>query len=282
MAPQSSTLAWKIPWTEEPGRLQSMGSLRVGHDWATSLSLFAFVHWRRRWQPTPVFLPGESQGRGSLVGCHLRGHTVGLDWSDLAAAAEAAGWAPASSNQETPVPQGHRPQRGTTALGPRGPPLHCPPASNPCLVPRTRKALLAVLGSSLLFFFFLTSLQLLNYVSYPQGTSAARGGEGRSPVLLSHQHSSPGLLCSGSRLAEEQPSCFHSGIAPYRRAKACGPGCFIVTAQPLGTEPHWPFSHAFTSAEGEASNPWELFIVKILEKGASIPQGRGAHRQGPQ
>ena len=38
MAPHSSTLAWKIPWTEEPGRLQSMGSLRVGHDWATSLS----------------------------------------------------------------------------------------------------------------------------------------------------------------------------------------------------------------------------------------------------
>ena len=40
MAPHSSTLAWKIPWTEEPGRLQSMGSLRVGHDCATSLSLF--------------------------------------------------------------------------------------------------------------------------------------------------------------------------------------------------------------------------------------------------
>ena len=40
MAPHSSTLAWKIPWTEEPGRLQSMGSLRVGHDRATSLSLF--------------------------------------------------------------------------------------------------------------------------------------------------------------------------------------------------------------------------------------------------
>ena len=40
MAPHSSTLAWKIPWMEEPGRLQSMGSLRVGHDWATSLSLF--------------------------------------------------------------------------------------------------------------------------------------------------------------------------------------------------------------------------------------------------
>ena len=71
----SSTLAWKIPWTEEPGRLQPMGSLRVGHDWATSLSLFTFMHWRRRWQPTPVFLAGESQGRRSLVGCRLWGHT---------------------------------------------------------------------------------------------------------------------------------------------------------------------------------------------------------------
>ena len=57
MAPHSSTLAWKIPWAEEPGRLQSMGSLRVGHDWATSLSLLTFMHWRRKWQPTPVFLP---------------------------------------------------------------------------------------------------------------------------------------------------------------------------------------------------------------------------------
>ena len=75
MAPHSSTLAWKIPWTEEPGRLQSMGSLRVGHDGATSLSLFTFMHWRREWQPTPVFLPGESQGPGSLVGCCLWGRT---------------------------------------------------------------------------------------------------------------------------------------------------------------------------------------------------------------
>ena len=73
MATHSSTLAWKIPWTEEPGRLQSMGFRRVGHDWATSLSLFTFTHWRRKWQPTPVFLPGESQGRGSLVGCSLWG-----------------------------------------------------------------------------------------------------------------------------------------------------------------------------------------------------------------
>ena len=60
---------------EEPGRLQSMGSLRVGHDWATSLSLFTLMHWRRQWQPTPVFLPGESQGQGSLVGCRLWGRT---------------------------------------------------------------------------------------------------------------------------------------------------------------------------------------------------------------
>ena len=75
MAPHSSTLAWKIPWTEEPGRLQSMGSQRVRHDWATSLSLFPFMQWRRKWQPTPVFLPGESQGRGSLVGRRLWGRT---------------------------------------------------------------------------------------------------------------------------------------------------------------------------------------------------------------
>ena len=55
----------KIPWMEEPGGLQSMGSLGVGHNWATSLSLFTFMHWRRKWLPTPVFLPGESQGRGA-------------------------------------------------------------------------------------------------------------------------------------------------------------------------------------------------------------------------
>ena len=68
-------LPGKIPWTEEPGRQQSMGSLRVEHDWATSLWLFTFLHWRRKWQPTPVFLPGESQGWGSLVGCRLWGRT---------------------------------------------------------------------------------------------------------------------------------------------------------------------------------------------------------------
>ena len=75
VAPHSSTLAWGIPWMEEPGRFQSMWSLRVGHDWATSLWLFTFMHLRRKWQPTPVFLHGESQGQGSLVGCYLWGCT---------------------------------------------------------------------------------------------------------------------------------------------------------------------------------------------------------------
>ena len=99
MAPHSSTLAWKIPWMEEPGGLQSMGSLRVRHDWATSLSLFTFMHWRRKWQATPVFLPGESQGWGSLMGCHLMGsHRVGHDWSNLATAAAPTSWIPVSTD----------------------------------------------------------------------------------------------------------------------------------------------------------------------------------------
>ena len=80
---------WPAEWTEHgesgvcstkievnyTGRLQSMESLRVRHNWATSLSLFTFMHWRRKWQPTPVFLPGQSQGQGSLVGCCLWGLT---------------------------------------------------------------------------------------------------------------------------------------------------------------------------------------------------------------
>ena len=65
MAIHSSTLAWKIPWTEEPGRLQSIRSRRVGHDWVTSLSLFTFMHWRRKWQPTLVFLPENPRDGGA-------------------------------------------------------------------------------------------------------------------------------------------------------------------------------------------------------------------------
>ena len=75
MSTHSSTLAWKIPWMKEPGRLQYMGSLRVVHDLVASLSLFTFTHWKRKCQPTPVFLPGESQGWQSLVGFHLWGLT---------------------------------------------------------------------------------------------------------------------------------------------------------------------------------------------------------------
>ena len=89
LTPHSSTLAWKIPWTEEPGRVQSMGSRRVGHDWATSLSLFTFMHWRRKWQPTPVFLPGIEEPSGPLS---MGSHTVRHDRSDLAAATAAGQW----------------------------------------------------------------------------------------------------------------------------------------------------------------------------------------------
>ena len=127
MTTHSSTLAWKIPWTKEPGRLQSMGLQRVRHNWATSLSLschnlintnvitgegngtplqysclenpmdggawwaavcgvaksrtrlsdftstFHFHVLEKEMATTPVFLPGESQGWGSLMGCHLWG-----------------------------------------------------------------------------------------------------------------------------------------------------------------------------------------------------------------
>ena len=96
MATHTSTLTWRIPQTEEPGRLQSMDSHRVGQDWVTSLSLFTIskgllrwlsgkesacqckrcgfnpwsrkIPWRRTWQPTPVFLPGKSHGQRSLAG----------------------------------------------------------------------------------------------------------------------------------------------------------------------------------------------------------------------
>ena len=74
MATHASTLAWKIPWVEEPWWAAVHGVAESDMT-ATSLSLFTFMHWRRKWQPTPVFLPGESQGRGSLVGCRLWGRT---------------------------------------------------------------------------------------------------------------------------------------------------------------------------------------------------------------
>ena len=90
MAPHSSTLAWKTPWTEEPARLQSMGSRRVGHELVTSLSLFTFMHWRRKWQPTPEFLPENPRDGGACGLPSMGSHRVGYDWSDLAATAAAA------------------------------------------------------------------------------------------------------------------------------------------------------------------------------------------------
>ena len=88
MAPHSSTLAWKIPWTEEPGRLQIMGLRRVRHDWMTSL--FPFMQWRRKWQPTSGVLAWRIPGTGEPGGpLSMGSHRVGHDWSDLAAAAAA-------------------------------------------------------------------------------------------------------------------------------------------------------------------------------------------------
>ena len=52
-----------------------MWDLDYKDSWVPSLSLFTFMHWRRKWQPTPVFLPGESQGWQGLVGCRLWGCT---------------------------------------------------------------------------------------------------------------------------------------------------------------------------------------------------------------
>ena len=88
MAPHSSTLAWKISWTEEPGRLQSMGSLRVGHDWATSLSLFTFME--KEMATHSSVLAWRIPGMGEPGGLPSMGsHRVRHDWSDLPAAAAA-------------------------------------------------------------------------------------------------------------------------------------------------------------------------------------------------
>ena len=72
MAPHSSTLAWKIPWTEEPGGLQSMGSLRVRHDFTFT---FHFHALEEEMATHSSVLAWRIQGQGSLVGCHLWGGT---------------------------------------------------------------------------------------------------------------------------------------------------------------------------------------------------------------
>ena len=77
--PVASYHFWRRQWHPAPWR-SLVGCSPWGHEesdtyWTTSLSLFTFMHWRRKGQPTPVFLPGGSQGWGSLVGCHLWGRT---------------------------------------------------------------------------------------------------------------------------------------------------------------------------------------------------------------
>ena len=87
MASHSSTLAWKIPWMEEPGRLQSTGSLRVGRDWATSLSLFTFHAMEKEMATHSSVLAWRIPGTGDPGGLPSMGsHRVEHDWSDLAAA----------------------------------------------------------------------------------------------------------------------------------------------------------------------------------------------------
>ena len=88
MAPHSSTLTWKIPWMEETGRLQSLGSLRVRHDWATSLSLFHFHALEKETATHSSVLAWRIPGAGEPGGLTSMGsHRVRHDWSDLAAAA---------------------------------------------------------------------------------------------------------------------------------------------------------------------------------------------------
>ena len=86
MAPHSSTLAWKIPWMEEPGGLQSMRSLKVGHDWVTSLSLFTFHALEKEMVTHSSVLAWRIPGTGEPGGLPSMGsHRVRHYWSDLEA-----------------------------------------------------------------------------------------------------------------------------------------------------------------------------------------------------
>ena len=89
MAPHCSTLAWKIPWTEEPGRLQSIGSRRVGHDWATSLSHALEKEMATHSSVLAWRIPGTGEPGGLLS---MGSHRVGHDWRNLAAAAAACSY----------------------------------------------------------------------------------------------------------------------------------------------------------------------------------------------
>ena len=87
MATHSSTLAWKIPWTKESARLQSMGSWRVGHNWATSPSPCFHALEKEMATHSSILawrIPGTEEPGGLLS---MGSHRVGHDWSDLAVAA---------------------------------------------------------------------------------------------------------------------------------------------------------------------------------------------------
>ena len=74
MAPHSNTLAWKIPWTENHGGCSPLGCEESDTTERPNFH-FSLSHWRSKWQPTPVFLHGDYQRLGSLVGCRLSGRT---------------------------------------------------------------------------------------------------------------------------------------------------------------------------------------------------------------
>ena len=88
MASHSSTLAWQIPWTEEPGGLQSMGLRRVGHDWATSLHFSLSCIGEGNGNPLQCSCLENPRDREAWWA--MGSHRVGHDWSDLAAAAARA------------------------------------------------------------------------------------------------------------------------------------------------------------------------------------------------
>ena len=115
-ATHSSALAWKIPWTEEPGRLQSMGLLRVGHDWATSLSLFTFMHWEKEMAPHSSTLAWRIPGTGEPGGLQSMGSLrVRHDWATSLSLFTFMHWR--RKWQPTPVFLPGESQRGGSLVG---------------------------------------------------------------------------------------------------------------------------------------------------------------------
>ena len=101
VAPHSSTLAWKIPWTEDPGGLQSMGSRRVWHDWATTFTFHFHAFLEKEMATHSSVLAWRIPGTGEPGGLSSMGsHRVGHNWSDLAAAAAIKSASPSFSPQK--------------------------------------------------------------------------------------------------------------------------------------------------------------------------------------